>query len=68
MPGMQQLQLTLVGLHAAEIALLLFILYVAAQPTQSVRVGGEWRLLLRLAITVRLVFDLGGQAAVLRLL
>lgn len=62
------LQLTLVGLHAAEIALLLFVLDVAAQPTQSIGVGGEWRLLLRFTITVRFVLDLRGEAAVLRLL
>lgn len=59
------LQLTLVGLHAAEIALLLFVLDVAAQSTQSIGVGGEWRLLLRFTITVRFVLDLCGEAAVL---
>lgn len=62
------LALTLVGLHAAQSALLLFVLDVAAQPCQSVRGCGEWRLLLRLAITLRFVLDFGCQTAVMRLL
>lgn len=62
------LVLTLVGLHAAESALLLFVLDVATQPCQSVRGCGEWRLLLRLAITLRFVLDFGCQTAVMRLL